>query len=166
MGQSGPAQPLKRAARLERAARLRGAMTGVVLQKTIHLPAWVSCIPDEADAAAREQRFRRWLQNRDVKVRDYYQPFITRALTEWRGHTLYVALDTTSIANRLVIARTAVVYRGRAVPLAWQVFKRKSVMLAFEDYAGLLAYTARLMPQGATVILLGDRGFRDVHLMQ
>jgi len=141
------------------------AVTGVLTQKTISLPAWASCVPDRADAVAREHCFRRWLSNSHVKVRPLYQPFITRALANWLGHTAYVALDTTSVADHLVIARTAIIYRGRAVPLAWQVFKRRSVMLAFDQYAGLVEYTAQLIPPGVTVVLLGDRGFRDVRLM-
>jgi hypothetical protein len=141
------------------------AITGLLLQKTISLPAWVSHLPDEADAFGREQRFRRWLNNRAVKVRPYYQPFISQALMDWSGHSLYIGLDTTSVANRLVIARTAVIYRGRAVPLAWQVFKRQSVMLAFDQYADLVRYTASLLPAGVSAVLLADRGFRDVRLM-
>ena len=96
---------------------LAWAITGVLLQKTISLPAWTSVLPDNTDASAREQRFRRWLKNSKINVRHFYQPFITRALTDWTDHTMYVALDTTSMDNRLVIARTAVIYRGRAVPL-------------------------------------------------
>jgi hypothetical protein len=144
---------------------LAWAITGLLLEKTISLPAWVSHLPDESDAFAREQRFRRWLNNEGVNVRRLYQPFITRALAGWPGQTLYIGLDTTSVANRLVIARTAVIYRGRAVPLAWQVFKRQSVMLAFDQYAELVQYTASLIPAGVTVVLLADRGFRDVGLM-
>jgi hypothetical protein len=132
---------------------LAWAATGLLLQKTISLPAWGSCLPDETNAATREQRFRRWLSNPHVNVRRLYQPFITQALADWSGHTLYVALDTTSVANRLVIARTAVIYRGRAVPLAWQVFKRQSVMLAFDQYAGFALHgpTTSREPLGCVV---------------
>jgi len=141
------------------------AMTGVLLQRTINLPAWVTVMPDEADAFAREHRFRRWLNNPAVDVRRFYRPFITQALDDWAGHTLYIGLDTTSVNNRLVIARTAAIYRGRAVPLAWQVFKRQSVMLAFDQSAELVRYTASLIPRHVNVVLLGDRGLRNVKLM-
>ena len=144
---------------------LAWAMTGLLLKGTVNLPAWASCVPEATHAATREQSFRRWLSNSRINVQRFYQPFITSALADWPGHTLYVALDTTSVSGRLVIARTAAVYRGRAVPLAWQVFNRRSVMLAFDQYAGLVRYTAQLIPPGVTVVLLGDSGFRDVRLM-
>ena len=144
---------------------LAWAITGMLLQKTISVPLWAASVPDEAAALARERRFRRWLNDPLVQVRRDYTPFIRRALADWEGHALYVGLDTTSVNNRLVVARTSAIYRGRAVPLAWQVFKRKSVMLAFDQYAGLVQFTAQLIPPGVSVILLGDRGFRDVRLM-
>jgi hypothetical protein len=38
-------------------------------------------------------------------------------------------------------------------------------MLAFDHYAGLVRYTASLLPAEVNVVLLADRGFRDVRLM-
>jgi hypothetical protein len=38
-------------------------------------------------------------------------------------------------------------------------------MLAFEQYAELVRYTASLIPRRVNVVLLGDRGFRDIRLM-
>jgi hypothetical protein len=145
---------------------LAWAITGVLLQKTTRLPDWVCCIPETTHAATREQGFRRWLDNRRIDVRQFYYPFITKALQHWSDRPLYVALDTTQVTPHLVIARTAVVYRGRAVPLAWQVFNRQSVMLALAQYTGLLRYTAQLLPSGVPIVVLGDRGFRDVGLMR
>jgi hypothetical protein len=145
---------------------LAWAMTGVLMQKTVNLPAWAVIVPDQSEAKVREVRFRRWLQNPKLDAQSWYTPFITGALTDWKKSTVHIALDATRVNNRLVIVRTALIYRQRAVPLAWRVFQRQSVMLAFEHYAPVLRYTATLLPPGATVILLGDRGFRDIQLMQ
>jgi hypothetical protein len=133
--------------------------------KTVNLSAWACSVPDDADAFAREQRFRRWLSNSAVNVRQFYQPFSTCTLADWLNHTLYVGLDTTGVTDHLVVVRTAMLNRKRAVPLAWQVFKSRSATLAYEQYAELIQYTACLIPPGITVIVLGDRGFRDVRLM-
>ena len=65
------------------------AITGMLLQKTVNLSTWTCSIPHEIDASGREQRFRRWLNNSTVDVRKLYHPFITDALTEWSGHTMY-----------------------------------------------------------------------------
>jgi hypothetical protein len=141
------------------------AITGLLLQKTSNVPLWAACVPDEAEALARERRIRRWVDNPRRLVRRYYTPFIQPALAGGWKHPLYVGLDTTSVNQPLVVARTALIYRGRAVPLAWPVFKRQSVMLAYNQYAGLVQFTAQLLPPKSNVILLGDRGFRAVRLM-
>jgi hypothetical protein len=101
-----------------------GAITGLLLQKTINVPLWVACVPDEAEALAQERRFRRWLDDPRLLVRRSYTPFIQQALAGWRKQPLDVGLDTTSVNQHLVVVRTALIYRGRAVSLAWQVFKR------------------------------------------
>ena len=145
---------------------LAWAMTGILLQKTVNLPAWATVLPDVSHAKARELKFRRWLQNAKLDARSLYAPFITGALSHWKRPTIHVALDATSVNDRLVVVRTALIYRQRALPLAWRVFQRKSVMLAFEQYADVIRYTATLLPTDATVTLLGDRGFRDIRLMQ
>jgi Transposase DDE domain len=75
-------------------------------------------------------------------------------------------LDTTTLAGRLVILRVSLAYRGHAVPLAWQVYERKSVSLPFKAYQELLEHTCTLLPAGAQVVLLGDRGFRTRQLMR
>ncbi len=144
---------------------LAWALTGLLLQKTTRVPAWCSCLPDKVDAASREQRFRRWFSTPWVDTQRSYRPFVTQALDTWADHILYLAIDTSCITEHLVLARTAIIYRGRAVPLAWQVFRRHSVMLSFDQYAPLLRYTTQLIPRGVTVVVLGDRGFRDVRLM-
>ena len=145
---------------------LAWALTGLLLQRTTRISAWCSHLPDKVNAASREQRFRRWLSTRFVDTQRYYRPFITQALATWADHTLHLALDTSSITEHLVLARTAVIYRGRAVPLAWQVYRRRSVMLSFDQYAPLIRYTYQLIPSNVTVIVLGDRGFRDIQLME
>jgi hypothetical protein len=144
---------------------LAWAVAGTLSQKTARVSAWSSCLPAKVNAASREQRFRRWLDTVQVDTQRYYRPFITQALTAWSNYNLYLALDTSSMTEQLVLARTAVIYRGRAVPLAWRVYRRRSVMLSFKQYAPLLRYTAQLISPDTSVTILGDRGFRDIRLM-
>lgn len=106
------------------------------------------------------------MTNTRVQVRAYYDSLIRTALAEWVGQSVYIAIDTTSLAGRLVICRLAVVYRGRAIPLVWQVYDRTRVMLAYGSYRPLLEHVLTLLPLNARVVLLGDRGFRTTEVMQ
>jgi hypothetical protein len=74
-------------------------------------------------------------------------------------------LDSTSLWDRFVIVRVALIYRGRAVPLSWLVLEQASTSVAFETYQPILKDAARCLPTGCRVILLADRGFDDIDLM-
>lgn len=153
----------------EDARRLRvfvWAVVGLLVEKTISLPLIALAIVSTAKASSRIRRLRRFLANPRVNVRAYYDALIRAALADWGGETLYLVLDTTTVAGRLVILRVSLVYRGRAVPLAWQVYERKSVSLRFKQYRELLGHVRGLLPPDATVVLLGDRGFRAEALMR
>ena len=53
-------------------------------------------------------------------------PADSQALQEWGTHTLYLALDTSMLWNQYCLIRLSVVYRGRAVPVMWEVIEHGS----------------------------------------
>lgn len=142
------------------------AVVGVLMEKTISLPALALVIVSAAKAASRVRRLRRFLANAHVNVRAYYDALVRQALEGWTAATLYLALDTTTLAGKLVILRVSLVYRGRAIPLVWEVYERRSVSLPFRAYKEVLAHVRSLLPPDARVVLLGDRGFRATALMR
>lgn len=142
------------------------AVVGLLMEKTISLTALALVIASTANAASRVRRLRRFLANPRVNVRAYYDALLRLALAGWTGATLYLVLDTTTLAGRVVILRVSLVYRGRAIPLVWEVYERRSVSLPFAAYKAVLAHVGTLLPEGACVILLGDRGFRTTTLMR
>jgi hypothetical protein len=76
-----------------------------------------------------------------------------------------LALDTTLVWNRYCLIRIAVIYRGRAVPLVWEVLEHGSSSVAYEAYAALLDASPPLLPLGVRVVFLADRGFADTALL-
>ena len=63
--------------------------------------------------------------------------------------------------------RLSLIYRGRAIPIVWQVLEHKSASVAYEDYHTLLEHAAQaLFPFACRVIFLADRGFADTKLMR
>jgi hypothetical protein len=53
------------------------------------------------------------------------------ALTAWGEATVYLALATTMLWDQYGMIRLSVIYRGRAVPLAWQVVEPRRAHVAF-----------------------------------
>jgi hypothetical protein len=143
-------------------------MVGLILSSSISLTGWIPYTISRAwQAQSVQRRFARWLDNDRLDVHLLYAPLIQEALTAWGEATLYLALDTTMLWDQYCMIRLSVIYRGRAVPLAWQVVEHRSAQVAFRVYRDLLERAAGLLPSGTRkVVLLADRGFADVALMQ
>jgi hypothetical protein len=115
-------------------------------------------------AASKERQFARWLDNAKIREAPIYRKLARKALASWSGAELFLALDSSSLWDRFVIVRVALIYRGRALPLSWLVREQASTSVAFEAYQHLLKEAAAILPAGCRVILLADRGFDDTDL--
>lgn len=141
-------------------------LVGLIVSETIHLSRWALHRPGPAKAASKERQISRWLHNEKIVPTVVYRPLLQRVLAEWTGETLYLALDTSQLWQRFVIVRLALVYRGRALPLGWVVCASGSATVALACYQRMLAEVAALIPACSRVVLLADRGFMDIKLMQ
>jgi hypothetical protein len=141
-------------------------IVGLLESGLISLTAWTPEVDSRATfAQSTVRRFRRWLENERIKVNDLYGPIIQEALVEWGTNTLYLALDTSMLWDQYCLIRISVIYRGRAVPLVWDVITHGSSSVAFATYRPLLDKALTLLPISSQVIFLADRGFADTELM-
>src|SRR5262249_2517779 len=137
-------------------------MVGLIHAGGISLTAWAPYVVSRARyAQSTVRRFRRWLDNDKIDALSLYGPFMEQALVQWGEQALYVALDTSMWWNTYCLIRLSVIYRGRAVPLAWCVLQHGSAQVEFEVYQDLLERAALLLPRHCNVILLADRGCAD-----
>jgi hypothetical protein len=137
------------------------AMVGIIKEKCVHLSHWGNHRPGEVQAASKQRQFARWLSNAKIQEAGLYRKLAQKALASWKGETIYLALDSSSLWNRFVIVRVALIYRGRALPLSWLVMEHASTSVAFEAYQHILKAAAAILPVRCRVILLADRGFDD-----
>lgn len=151
---------------IRRVVTLAWAVTGLCRKGTVRLSAWAEVVTSSAHyAASRVRRFARFLHNDAIKPALWYPPLLRSALIDWTVATrVYVALDTTVLAP-FVLIRASLIYRGRAIPLAWRALRRTSAMVSFEDYRPVLAQVVTLVPPGVKVTLLADRGFLHEQLI-
>jgi hypothetical protein len=77
---------------------------------------------------------------------------------------VYVALDTTVLAP-FVLIRASLIYRGRAIPLAWKALRHASATVSFTAYEPVLDRIRAWLPAGSQITLLADRGFLHEHLI-
>lgn len=141
-------------------------VTGLILSKTVNLTAWTPFVNSRAQyAQSTVRRFSRWLANDRIDVHALYGVIIQEALTEWGENTLYLALDTSLLWDKYCLIRLSIVYRGRAVPLIWQVIEHPSSSVNLIAYRHLLDKAYQLLPPQARIVFLADRGFADTELM-
>lgn len=141
-------------------------VVGVLESGLISLTAWAPFVDSRARfAQSSVRRFRRWLENKRIQVHSLYGPLIQEALSEWGENVLYLALDTSVLWERYCLIRLAVIYRGRAIPLVWEVIEHGSSSVALATYRALLDKAQALLPLGCQVVFLADRGFADTDLM-
>ena len=141
-------------------------VVGLLVSRTIHLGQWGLQRASNALAAGRERQIARWLHNPKIKPDLVYRDLVTAALLPWSEQTALLALDSSVLWEKYVIVRISLIYRGRALPLAWKVLAQGSASVSFAHYAPLLTEVSRLLPPACTAVLLADRGFVDVDLMQ
>jgi hypothetical protein len=140
------------------------AVVGLIKEKSVHLSKWSNHRPGNTQAASKQRQFARWLDNAKIHEAAIYKRLAKKAWADWQGETVYLALDSSSLWDRFVIVRVALVYRGRALPLSWLVLEHPSTSVAFEDYRPILSEAAAILPKGCRIVLLADRGFDDQDL--
>ena len=93
------------------------------------------------------------MYNDRINVNELYGPLIQEGLAEWGDHKLYLALDTSRLFDDYCLIRISVVFRGRAVPVAWKVLEHKSSTVSYAVYEELLDHAAMLVPTDAYIVL-------------
>jgi hypothetical protein len=152
---------------VRRVQTLAWALVGLCMTQTVRLSAWAEVVDSRAQfASSRVRRFARWLHQRAISPKLWYQPVLRQALREWQlPQRVSVALDTTAVSP-VVLIRASLIYEGRAIPLAWRAIRQASTKVAFEDYHPVLEQVRTLLPAHLTVTLLADRGFVHAQLVR
>lgn len=151
---------------IRRVRTLAWAITGLCLTHTVWLGAWAEVTQSHTqDAASRVRRFSRWLHHPAITPSHWYRPVLQAALVDWPvDQRLYVALDTTALPPFVLIC-ASLVYRGRAIPLAWRAMRHRSTQVSFEAYQPVLDQVRAIIPVGQVVTRLSDRGFVHERLL-
>ncbi|MGQ9555849.1 MAG: transposase [Anaerolineae bacterium] len=77
-----------------------------------------------------------------------------------------LAVDATTLADRLVLLVVSVLYRGCAIPVAWQVLPGNVAGAWMPYILALLQRLQAVVPAGKTVLVLADRGLWSPRLWQ
>lgn len=155
----------------ERITRLRNfawIAAGILSSRSVHLSAIGEKIPGSATTVSKTQRVKRFLNNVKVRVREWYGPVVQDLLNEVVAQGLEVRLlaDGTKIGFGHQLLMVALAYRRRAIPIAWTWVKSSRGHSSAAKQLALLAYVKALLPEDATVLIVGDSEFGAVDVLE
>ena len=136
-------------------------ITGLVQSQRSQLPAIARKIPDGNRPPSRIKRLIRWLKNGRVTVEAFFLPFAQALLTALPG-PLALVIDSSDVGDGCMAWMVSVVYKKRALPLAWTVKAMKKGHASDEDHLQLLQAVRAILPSHRRVVLLGDGEFDGV----
>lgn len=95
-----------------------------------------------------------------LEVTTCFPAMLRWVLAWWGGPALPVAIDTTTVRERLVVLSISVLYRGAAIPVAWCVVPYQGPGKGewMPHLAQVLVLLAPAVPPPMTVLVLTDRG--------
>ncbi len=143
---------------------LAAIISGIVGSKSTQLPRIATHVPDGKQPESRVKRFARWVRNDKITAEVYFVPYAKVLLAHLALQTLVLVIDGSVVGRGCVALMMHVVYKGRALPLAWLVRQGKKGHFPEDWHIALVAQVQELLPEGARVVLLGDGEFDGTDL--
>lgn len=115
-----------------------------------------------------EAKAKRGAARQAVEVRGCFPALLRWVIAWWQGdeHRLALALDATTLGQRFTVLAISVLYRGCAIPVAWQVVRATEAGAWQPEWEALLRCLHGSIPAGWQVIVCADRGLYAKWLYQ
>ena len=136
-------------------------INGVITSQSCHLPKMASKVADLRKPESRIRCFGRWLDNKRIDFTLYYLPFaqlLIRCLSA-NGLPLTLVFDGSSVGRNCIALVASIVYKKRALPIAWLVRQGSKGHFSESLHQELAQRVHNLIPAGTQVIFLGDGEF-------
>jgi Transposase DDE domain len=145
---------------------LAALISGIVGSKSTQLPHIAAKVPNGTKPESRVKRFARWLDNAHVLEEVYFLPYAEVLLRHLALQTVVLVMDGSGVGRGCTALMIHVVYKGRALPLAWRVRQAPKGHFPEELHIALVTLIRELIPAGTQVVLLGDGEFDGTRLQQ
>ena len=141
-------------------------VAGIVLGRKAQLSNISLEVPHPAKPASLEKRMHRFVKNKQFEVEVNYLPFARLILTQLADKPLVLAIDGSTVGRGCMAIVVGVIYKQRAIPLAWLVYKGKKGHTTPERHIALLQKVLPLLPEGVQVVLLGDGEYDTTEMLE
>ena len=141
-------------------------IAGLVTSRKAHLSAVSAEIATEAKESSVEMRFRRWVKNASMDADVIYMPFAKQILQVLCDEPLRLVMDGSQIGRGCMVLMVSVLYKKRALPLAWIVYQGKKGHTTGQRHVEALTKVEYLLPANCQIILLGDAEYDTTEMQQ
>jgi hypothetical protein len=138
---------------------LAALISGIVGSKSSQLPHIATKVPDGTKPESRVKRFTRWLDNDHILEEVYFLPYADVLLRHLALQTVVLVMDGSGVGRGCTALMIHVVYKGRALPLAWRVRHAPKGHFPEDLHIAVVALMREVIPAGAKVVFLGDGEF-------
>lgn len=152
-----PGQPSGTVAR--HLTTLAALISGIVGSKSTQLPHIAAKVPNGAQPDSRVKRFARWVDNAHILEELYFLPYAEVLLRHLALQTVVLVMDGSGVGRGCTALMLHVVYKGRALPLAWRVRQAPKGHFPEDLHIALVELVRDVIPAGTKVVFLGDGEF-------
>ncbi len=136
--------------------------------RSVNLNELAAALPRAAGRLdMRYQWISRVLGNELIVVEEVMAPFAREVLARsvTGGQTIIVMIDQSKVNDAHQMLMVSLRVGGRALPLAWHMKKTQGA-IGFGEQKSVLEAVAKLLPQDARVVLMGDRFYGSPALIE
>ena len=152
-----PGQPSSTVAR--HLITLAALISGIVGSKSTQLPHIAAKVPNGTKPESRAKRFARWCDNAHILEEVYFLPYVDVLLRHLALQTVVLVMDGSGVGRGCTALMMHVVYKGRALPLAWRVRQAPKGHFPEDLHIALIELIREVIPEGAQVVFVGDGEF-------
>jgi hypothetical protein len=138
---------------------LAALISGIVGSKSTQLPHIAAKVPNGTKPDSRVKRFARWFDNAHILEEVYFLPYAEVLLRHLALQTVVLVMDGSGVGRGCTALMIHVIYKGRALPLAWRVRQAPKGHFPEDLHIALVELISELLPAGAQVVFLGDGEF-------
>ena len=138
---------------------LAALISGIVGSKSTQLPHIAAKVPNGTKPDSRAKRFARWCDNAHILEEVYFLPYVDVLLRHLALQTVVLVMDGSGVGRGCTALMIHVVYKGRALPLAWRVRQAPKGHFPEALHIALVELIREVIPEGAQVVFVGDGEF-------
>ena len=140
-------------------------ITGMIASKHCHLPKLSGKLSNRAKHESPTMKFKRWLSNNKVNG-NIFLPFLEKVLPSFVGKEIKLLIDGSIIGRDSACLMASIVYKKRAIPIAWLVIEGRKGHFSQTHHLELLEILKGILPSGIPITLIGDGEFDGVDFLQ